>query len=105
MCDIIVLMEFVAKLKEKDFNCKALRPTIYCKAFEDNVGAIKLAKLPKMRPRAKHLNIKYHHFRSHVTAEKATVEHNSTEEQQANLLKKPLAPELFVKLRKKITGW
>ena len=38
-------------------------PKIHCKVFEDNAGAIEIAKVPKMRPRTKHLNIKYHHFR------------------------------------------
>ena len=37
-----------------------------CVVFEDNNGAIKLAKTPKMRPRTKHLSIKYHHFSSFV---------------------------------------
>ena len=32
--------------------------------FEDDNGAIGLAKAPKMRPRTKHIAIKCHHFRS-----------------------------------------
>jgi hypothetical protein len=35
--------------------------------FEDNKGAYELAKAPKMRPRTKHIALKYHHFRQHVT--------------------------------------
>jgi hypothetical protein len=34
-------------------------PKIHCKVFEDNAGAIEIANVPKMRPRTKHLNIKY----------------------------------------------
>jgi hypothetical protein len=41
-------------------------PRIHCKVFEDNAGAIEIANVPKMRPRTKHLNIKYHHFREEV---------------------------------------
>ena len=37
--------------------------TIKCTAFEDNNGAIELAKDLKMRPRTKHVAIKCHHFR------------------------------------------
>jgi hypothetical protein len=37
-------------------------PKIHCKVFEDNTGAIEIANVPKMRPRTKQLNIKYHHF-------------------------------------------
>jgi len=39
---------------------------IHCKVFEDNAGEIGIANVPKMRPRTKHLNIKYHHFREEV---------------------------------------
>eukprot|EP00957_Ditylum_brightwellii_P008323 630092-Ditylum_brightwellii.AAC.1 len=37
-----------------------------CTVFEDNNGCIELAKCPRMRPRTKHIAIKYHHFRSKV---------------------------------------
>jgi hypothetical protein len=41
-------------------------PTVHCTAFDDNIGAIEMARCPKMRPGTKHLNIKYHHFRQAV---------------------------------------
>jgi hypothetical protein len=41
-------------------------PKVYCKAFEDNRGALELAKAPKMRPRTKHINLVFHHFRDYV---------------------------------------
>jgi hypothetical protein len=41
-------------------------PKVYCKAFEDNSGALELAKAPKMRPRTKHINLVFHHFRDYV---------------------------------------
>ena len=105
MQDVIVLMQLVKELKGEGFACAALQPAVRCKAFEDNVGAIEIAKLPKMRPRTKHLNIKYHHFWSFVAAGQVEIEHISTEDQQADMLTKPLAPEAFVLLRKKIMGW
>ena len=37
-----------------------------CTVFEDNSGALELAKVPKLRPRTKHINHKYHHFRDYV---------------------------------------
>ena len=95
MRDVIVLMNLAKELKEKGFACAALHPTVRCKAFEDNVGAIKLARMPKMRPRTKHLNIKYHHFRSFVASGDIVVEHIATTEQEADILTKPLAPESF----------
>jgi hypothetical protein len=42
------------------------QPKVYCKAFKDNSGALELARLPKIRPWTKHINIKYHHFREYV---------------------------------------
>jgi hypothetical protein len=41
-------------------------PKIYCKAFEDNSGALELTKAPKMRARTKHINLVFHHFRDYV---------------------------------------
>jgi hypothetical protein len=38
-------------------------PKVFCQAFEDSSGALEMAKTPKMRPRTKHMHIKYHHFR------------------------------------------
>jgi len=34
--------------------------------FEDNAGAVEITNVHKVRPRTKHLNIKYHHFREKV---------------------------------------
>jgi hypothetical protein len=56
-------------------------PKIYCKVFEVNAGAIEIANVPKMRPRTKHLNIKYHHFREEVKKGTISIYHTRTEEQ------------------------
>eukprot|EP00957_Ditylum_brightwellii_P057304 4343428-Ditylum_brightwellii.AAC.1 len=37
-----------------------------CTVFKDNNGCIELLKCPRMRPRTKHIIIKYHHFRKKV---------------------------------------
>ena len=37
-------------------------PRIHRKAFEDNMDAIELSRLPKLRPRTKYINVVYHHF-------------------------------------------
>ena len=44
-------------------------PKIQCTIFENNKGCIDLVKAPKMRPRTKHISLKYHHFRSYVKKE------------------------------------
>ena len=73
--------------------------------FEDNNGAIELAKAPKMRPRTKHADIKYHHFRSRVQKAEVIIEKVDAAEKEADFLTKPLVLQLFCYLRKKIMGW
>jgi hypothetical protein len=41
------------------------KPTVQCKVYED-IGALKMAKLPKMHFQTKRLSIRMHHFRDHV---------------------------------------
>jgi hypothetical protein len=54
-------------------------PRVHCKVFEDNAGAIEIAIVPKMRPRTKHLNIKYHHFTEEVRKGTISIYHTKTE--------------------------
>ena len=82
-----------------------VKPQIQCTAFEDNSGALELAKAPKMRPRTKHINIKYHHFRSYVTEGRITVEAIDTKDQLADCFTKAVTVPLFLKFRKAIMGW
>jgi hypothetical protein len=56
--DVLPIMFLVQEICEK--------PDIYCKVFEDNSGALELARLPKFHPRTKHINVCYHHFCKHV---------------------------------------
>jgi hypothetical protein len=70
-------------------------PVVHCKAFEDNSGVLELARLPKMRPRTKHINVKYHHFREAVAAKRVTIQHASTLDQLRDALTKNLPCKLF----------
>ena len=80
-----------------------LQPTtIHCKAFEDNSGALEMAKVPKMRPRTKHLNNVYHHFRESVQSNEVTLIAVRTDKQLADLLTKPLPDALFQRFRDKV---
>ena len=86
-------------------NIESKRPSVKCKLFENNNGAIKLAKAPKIRPRTKHIALKYHHFREHVW--KGLIEINTidTLEQVAYIFTKDLPFPIFNYLGKKMTGW
>ncbi len=79
-------------------------PTIFCKLFENKAGVIYLAKVPKMRPRTRHINQKYHHFREWVKSVLIDVLPINNHEQPVDLLTKPLDLSSFVKLRSAIMG-
>ena len=73
--------------------------------YEDNKGAYELAKAPKMRPRTKHIALKYHHFRQHVTNGTIRIHSIGTKDQIADIFTKGLARDQFEFLRKQLCGW
>ena len=78
--EVICLMQMVEEAKKRKIPIMTNpQTTVYCNAFEDNTGALELSKVPKMRPRTKHINIKYHHFRAHIQKGTITVQHVDTE--------------------------
>ncbi|KAL7475484.1 hypothetical protein ACHAW6_001396, partial [Cyclotella cf. meneghiniana] len=64
--EVITLMELIKEMRERKFNIVNTKPYMYCKVFEDNSGALELARLPKLHPCTKHINVCYHHIREHV---------------------------------------
>lgn len=74
------------------------------KVYEDNQGAIALAKNPVMRQRCKHVDIKYHFVRSTVSAGKVTLDYCSTEEMVADVMTKPATKVKLFKLRSLCLG-
>jgi hypothetical protein len=58
----IVMMNLLNELKAFGSPMTKTTPTVFCKLFEDNAGAIHLATVPKVRPRTRHIKQKYHHF-------------------------------------------
>ena len=104
--EMIYMMQLVDKIKKRKIPLHGRAQTVVrCKVFEDNMGALELSKVPKMRPRTKHINIKYHHFRQHVQDGTITVQHITTEEQVADIFTKPLPEKAFRKHRRSIMGW
>ena len=97
-------MRFFRELEKRIKGFRASKPNFKCTAFEDNNGALHLATAPKLRPRTKHINIKYHHFRSMIGKD-VTIEKVDTEDQLADIGTKPLAEKTFELLRKRIIGW
>jgi hypothetical protein len=99
------MMKLVNELKTAGFDLPGETPKVHCKAFEDNSGALAMANTHKMRPRTKHLNIKYHHFREAVVNKEISIWKVDTKEQVADIFTKPLGEELFIKFRYAIMGW
>jgi hypothetical protein len=60
---VINLMTEVNRLVVCNY-CTA--PKVYCEDFEDNSGALELAKAPNMKPRTKHINLVFHHLKYYV---------------------------------------
>jgi hypothetical protein len=62
----IPMMRLVEELRDKLFLPMDTMPKVFCRAFEDNSGAVELSNVPKLRPSTKHINTKYHHFREYI---------------------------------------
>ena len=103
--DTIPIMNMLQEMNDLGFLDTNAVPKIHCKAFEDNIGALELAKVPKMRPRTKHINLVFHHFREHVRRGLVSIHHVSTTLQIADMLTKPLEQNSFLRHRKKLLGW
>ena len=98
-------MGILKEAREHGINIKDIPPKVHCTVFEDNSGALELARLPKMRPRTKHINQAFHHFREHVERGDIIVNATPTEDQLADILTKPLPEAMFQKHRQSIMGW
>ncbi len=103
--EVLWLMGLMDEVKNRMSSDTVTIPTIRCTVFEDNEGALAMAKLPKMRPRTKHINGRMHHFRGAVADGRLIIKSIDTGNQLADIGTKPLAKDLFTRLRKEIMGW
>ena len=103
----IPIQHILVEMKELGFPVITDQNTIHCSVFEDNSGALAIAKLPKTRPRTKHINAKYFQFLHHTQGEGApySFHHIGTDEQPADMLTKPLPPPKLFKHRQWLLGW
>ncbi len=99
--EVIYLINLTDKLREQGVDLISRQPQTSCQLFEDNAGAIELAKQPKLCPRTKHLAIQYHHFRSKTARgldreePRIKINYISTDLQEADIMTKPLAKQQF----------
>jgi hypothetical protein len=104
MRDVIPFVDLVKELDEIIGNASP-KVKLHCTLFEDNNGALELAKTPRYRPRTKHIAIKYHHFREHVKNGTVSIKAIDTKEQIADQFTKGLQSAIFKYLRFKLLGW
>jgi Reverse transcriptase (RNA-dependent DNA polymerase)./Integrase core domain. len=100
--------EIAGALNVNEDDVQAMHTTVW----EDNVGALTLSnlELPRMTPRSKHIAVKYHWFRQHVSTDDGAdggivVKKIDTKNQLADIFTKGLGPTIFARLRAKLMGW
>lgn len=103
--EAIPMIELLRELKSQGIPIQDSQPQVHCKVFEDNSGALEMAREHKYRPRTKHLNVKLHHFRDYVTRGAISIHKIGTLEQLADILTKPVNQDILEYLRPKILGW
>lgn len=73
--------------------------------YEDNAACLKLAMMPKLSPRTKHIGIPWHWFRTKIIALECTVVPVDSASQLADQYTKGLPQESFERGRKAVMGW
>jgi hypothetical protein len=104
MRDVIPLLEVLNHI-QRAIAVDIERPVVRCTVFEDNQGALELAIAPKMRPRTRHIAVKYHHFREHVERGLIKIVYVDTKGQLADMFTKALPFTLLQPLRESVLGW
>jgi hypothetical protein len=65
----------------------------------DNESAIKIANNPVQRSRTKHIDIRHHFLRDHVSKKDIKIDRVSTDDQLVDIFIEPLDESRFCKLR------
>ena len=107
---VLFILHLLEEMKENQIDFDLPQTKVFAKCFEDNTGCLDLAVTPKLRPRTKHIAIKYHHFLSYVKNDENPegilhLQWTPSEKQQADVFTKPLQPKAFTALRQLICGW
>ena len=98
-------MDLLNEMKKQGYEISKTKAEVKYQVFEDNSGALEMAKVHKYRPRTKHLNVKLHHFRDYVERGKIMIKEIGTKFQLADYLTKPLDEKTLKPLRQKVMGW
>jgi len=74
MRDLLPMMTMLKELKDT-LQLPEITYKCHANVFEDNKSCEELAKMPKYRPRTKHIAVKFHHFRQAVQEQKLQILH------------------------------
>ena len=102
--EVSPMMDLLSEMKEMGYDVET-EPKVHCKLFEDNSGALEQAHVAKYRPRTRHINAAWHHFRSYVARKLISIHAVDTKSQLADVFTKQVSLEDFVRFRKAIFGW
>ena len=103
--DTINTMQMLRKIKINRFPTISTSPEVHCRAFEDNSGALELARTPKIRPSSKHINQVYHHSQDFVQNGTIHIFEIESENQMVDIFTKPLPQNYLICHRKKLFIW
>jgi hypothetical protein len=101
-------MELIQGMQRQGCGLKVATPHLHCCVFEDNSGAVELATRvnnPKMRPRTRHINKRFHHFCNKVQDGTYSIRPVSTTDMLADILTKVCNEEIRTRLREQLMGW
>ena len=102
---LIPFKRHVSELAEALETDGVLLSTIRARAFEDNAGALILAKDQRLTARTKYVLVKWHWFWS-ITLQPSDFElHNESAKQRADYFTKPLPLQAFEHNRFVVQGW
>jgi hypothetical protein len=94
--EVIHMMQILKEARQLSWKVFEDVPMVHCKVFEDNSGALEMSRLPKMRPRTKHLCVRLHHFREYVRNGGISINKIPTEYQLGDMATKPQPEALFL---------
>lgn len=81
------------------------QPKVHCTVHEDNLAALTIANVPKLRPRTRHINVMYHHYRNEIATGAITIQAIGTKDQLADSFTKQQGEELFIDHQFRVQGW
>ena len=103
--EVLPLIDFLNELRQRGFKLPDTPHKAKCKIFEDNSGAIEIANADKIRPRTKHINVRYHHFRQLVEKGTLVIESIRSEDNPADILTHPVTIERLAKHLTTLLKW